>query len=293
MAALLTLRALPLEILEEIVDFRAQLDGDPANWTHVARPWSPGMLALLSTSKQLRFCAIRHIFHDIHIYCGAHKRRMNRLRKLIVPGIANLPLGSIAPLIKSLYIHTIARDDEIPKDKLSGSYQVSLLDAIRNKSPLCSLSLEAFMEYEKPRPWDTLPPDFQRTVISFFRIPSLKSFKTRGICGIHGQIFRDASLHKLWIADSVYEFGHFTYPAVNMRSIQNNHITSLVIHQSDLPNQLSLPNLQHLFVARLPSAFLNALWATITSTWSNLISLEIADNFNGLGKIGHNKFHFA
>lgn len=290
MAAPITLPVLPPEILQEIVDFHAQLDGDPEDWPHVARPWSSSMLALLSASRQLRLSAIRHIFRDVHVYCGFRERPMDKLRQLIVPDAAGLPLGSIGPNIKTLYIHTYVNPNNYTSSETSADedepaelFHIPLLDSIRKQSPLCTLSLAASMVYELPCPWNALPLEFRWTLISFFQLPLLKSFKSSGICGMKGALFKDASFQQLSVADSVAKYGLFAHPAANKPSFQNRHIISLLIHQSDIPESLSLPTLQHLSVARLPLAHLNALWLIITSTWRNLIRLGIDDNFDGIG----------
>lgn len=287
MAAPVTLPTLPPEILEEIVDLHAQLDENVDHRCSMGRQWSSSMLALLSASRQLRLCVIRHIFRDIDVYCGDIGRPTNTLLQLLIPDSpTDLPLGSVAPNIKSLHIHLFDGSSHNPPynifaDEFLQLLHYSLLDSIRNQSPLSTLIFEGFVARGVACPWDTLPPEFQRTVISFLRLPSLKSFELYGISGMKGEILKDVPLQKLSIRTSL-EFRLFRKHAVNVSP--NHHIVSLSISQSGIPEALSLPNIQQLSASLLPPNCIDALWAIITSTWKNLTSLEIDDTYYGAGK---------
>ncbi|KAF5316180.1 hypothetical protein D9619_006663 [Psilocybe cf. subviscida] len=260
-----------------------QLDDSDSADSSDDRPWSPSVLALLSTSRQLRFCAIRHIFRDIHIYCGEVDEPMNKLRQLIMPdSAADLPLGSIAPNIKSLYIHIAEGFSNNPPcyDSTDELFHSSLLDSIRHQSPLHTLFLGGFVTSNLACSWDELPTDIQRTVTSLLRLPSLKSFEIYSISSMNGEIFRDIAIQKLSVAGSL-EYGLFNNSVVNIPAIQNHDILSLQIQRSGVTAMLSLHNLQHLSASCLPLQCLDALWRTITSSWRNLTRLEIDDKYFG------------
>lgn len=147
------------------------------------------------------------------------------------------------------------------------------------------------MVHDMPSPWSGFPLDFQQTVCYFLQSSALKTFKSTGISGMSGELFRNARLRTLFIMNSVMEYGRFNNPATNKPSIRNHRIVSLSIYQSDIPDSLSLPNLQHLSLQGLPHATLTAWWPIITSSWKNLVRLEISDNVNGRGMYYELRYH--
>lgn len=277
---------LPPELLQEIVDAYSQLDDSTVVTPTGQRLWSPSMLALLSASRQLRLCVIRHIFRDIDIVCGKACTPADKLQQLILPdSVEDLPLGSIAPYIKSLNIRIYDQlsDLSVHTDEPSQHFHNTLLDSIVDKSPISTLSLRALVERDAIYHWDALPPDFQRRVTSLILLPSMEVFEIEAICGLNGELFRDTPLQELSIRNSL-DFNLFNNPLANMPAVQNHHIVSLTIQQSGIPEALSLPNLQHLSATYLPLRCLDGLWRIVTSSWKFLTSLEI-DNGSNDGKI--------
>ncbi|KAF5316179.1 hypothetical protein D9619_006662 [Psilocybe cf. subviscida] len=259
MAAPVTLPVLPAEILEEIVDFHAQLDENVDYWRLGGRKWSPSMLTLLSTSRQLRLCVIRHIFRDVDVDYRemGHPTSMDKLEQLVKPdSAADLPLGSIAPNIRSLRIQCLfdgySHDppSDISANESSKHFHTSLLDSIRKQSPLSTLVLKGFVipYADTACSWNALPLALQRTITPLFQLPSLKRVTLHEISGIKGELFRGVPLQKLSIETSL-ELALFTHSAI---SVPNHHIISLSIDQSGIPEALYLPNLRHLSVSRQP-----------------------------------------
>lgn len=275
--------SLPPELLEKIVDAHSQLPLDDDAIIPPGQQLSPSMLALHSTSRQLRHIMMRHMFHDIHICCGEVYKDMDKLRRLILPNsTTDLPFGSIGPHIKSLHIHighTYWFDNieniSSMTDELSQLFHVSLFDAILDQSPLTTLFLGGLLTWGTACAWDILPRDFQRTISSLIQLPTLRSFNLDQIRGLKAELFVCAPGLKELAITKTLEYELFDNPV----AMQNLDIISLTIRSSGISEKLDLPTLQNLSATQLPSNCLDILWRVITSSWKNLTSLEIDDNY--------------
>lgn len=226
--------ALPVEILDQIIDHHKEREAEPPRWYDRGSPvplkYSKTLLACHMVSKQFRACALRHISISISLYDTP--KRLRELQDVIFAEVTS-GLGCLASFVKEVDILTIHPKDmppyggAIPRKQLKVHKEalLQMLNMVAERIVILKLLISG--SERACLDWKFLHSSVRNVLESLLRLPSV------------------AALHLKWIRHLPAQF-----------LATNAHLKSLsVTHCSKIQNLASfaaaLPELEQVTMQKL------------------------------------------
>lgn len=259
----------PLEILDQIVG----LHSDPGKTRH-----SPTLLALHSTSREFRACALRYICEYVSIGCGKPHKPNDRLHGVLHPSHINSRLGGIAPYIKSLDISLNIGNCRLQERSSSGVHIVDIeaLRTISDESSLRGLRLDGGSWigslFFPSLVWRHVPEKIRVTLEGLLQLPTLEELQIGPVSGLPENLLEYVCAQEVELRECSFSGPRFVRPSTRGES---SAITNISVIRSCVPADTAFPNLRRITGNGLLADQFDVMWRIIFSARQTLKVLEI------------------